>query len=177
MVCRAVGLAGEHVGTRVSDRDSGAARQLARPDVAAVTVQAIFHAVGPHALTRVLVVVFADDAVSHGDSVGGSGDGDIDRLLACSCFVDAGLEVNIRSLEVTVAAEGGGDVRGDLAVETVVGDGALTDVLFVRAVEGGCLEGHRVHACGDLQALAQANREGRALSDLLTGVVHMELHQ
>ena len=177
MICCAVRLAGKHVGTRVGDCDSGTSGEFARPDEAAVAVQAILHAVGPHALTGLLIVALADDAVSHGDSVGGSGDGDIDRLLACSCFVDAGLEVNIRSLEVTVAAEGGGDVRGDLAVETVVGDGALADVLFARAVEGSGLEGHRVHACGDLKALAQANREGRALSDLLTGVVHMELHR
>ena len=176
MICCAVRLAGKHVGARVGDGDSGAAGEFACPDEAAVAVQAILHAVGPHTLTGILLVTLTDDAFSHGHRVGGASDGDFDGLLAGGRGVDSRLEVHVCGLEVAVTAEGGGDICGDLAVERIVGDGALADVLLVGTIEGGGLESHLIHACGHLKALAQANREGCALRHLLAGVVHVDLY-
>ena len=176
MICCAVRLAGKHVGARVGDGDSGAAGEFACPDEAAVAVQAILHAVGPYTLTGILLVTLTDDAFSHGHRVGGASDGDFDGLLAGGRGVDSRLEVHVCGLEVAVTAEGGGDICGDLAVERIVGDGALADVLLVGTIEGGGLESHLIHACGHLKALAQANREGCALRHLLAGVVHVDLY-
>ena len=176
MVGCAVGLAGQHVGTIVGDGDFRAARKLARPEPATVTVQTVLHAVGVHGLTGVLVVPLADNSVPHGHGVGGAGDGNIDSLLAGRRGIDCCREVHVCGLKVTVAAEGCGDVCGDLTVEAAVGDVALTDGLFVGSIEGGGLEGHLVQTCGNLQALAQCDTEGRALGNLLAGVVHVDTH-
>ena len=44
------------------------------------------------------------------------------------------------------------------------------------SVEGGGLEGHLGQACGNLQAFAQCDTEGRTLGDLLAGVINVQLY-